>query len=154
MRVDGWYGWRAGGSAGRLAPPCDRAGSGGDGRPVLTDALCASEKSPLESDLHGAQAAEKRQLSPPRKRGRFSQLCHNVEGLRDDPAKHAPSGRACASPPSRRAESAVHGLSSAAMIPHSPTQSKRGFWGVKFCGRVECGCAAVPKRSLEGGFAS
>ncbi len=34
-------------------------------RPVLTDALCASEKSPLESDLHGAQLDEQRQLSPP-----------------------------------------------------------------------------------------
>ena len=46
-------------------------GAGGDGRPVLTDALCASEKSPLESDLHGAQLAEQRQLSPPPKKRQF-----------------------------------------------------------------------------------
>ena len=64
---------------------------------------------------------------PPRKRGRFSQLCHNAEDPRDEPAKHAPFGRACALPPSRRAESAVHGVSSVEMIPHSPAQNKRGF---------------------------
>ena len=68
---------------------------------------------------------------PPRKRGRFSQLCHNAEEPRDEPAKHAPSGSACALPPSRRAESAVHGVSSVEMIPHSPAQNKRGVWGVE-----------------------
>ena len=42
-----------------------------------------------------------------------------------------PFGRACALPPSRRAESAIQGVSLVVMIAHSPAQNKQRFWGVE-----------------------
>ena len=42
-----------------------------------------------------------------------------------------PFGRACALPPSRRAESAIQGVSLVEMIAHSPAQNKQRFWGVE-----------------------
>ncbi len=45
--------------------------------------------------------------------------------------QYHPFGRACALPPSRRAESAVQGVSLMVMIAHSPAQNKHGFWKLK-----------------------
>ena len=45
--------------------------------------------------------------------------------------QYHPFGRACALPPSRRAEYAIQGVSLVEMIAHSPAQNKHGFWKLK-----------------------